>query len=263
MEEASRDALALAVAQHWTQFRSHLDLPAQVPELLRAPSLANLIAEASDIVVQVLDMRRFKSVYASDNVLEVSGFTANEINSHGVWRYFRNLSFRELGYHVRNARLISGQTKALPPRTHFSSALINGGIRTKTRTRKRILAKNFSLEFDEKGVQKYQLFLWKDASHLFRSEVVSWRHEWWVEGGEKVIWTFHADKLKFLDQDFFSARELEVLRMIGLGLSSKDIAEQLAISPLTVDNHRKNLIGRLQVKSTDGLVEVCKWLKLI
>src|SRR5262249_23318547 len=44
-----------------------------------------------------------------------------------------------------------------------------------------------------------------------------------------------------------TARELEVLRLIAIGLSNKDIADELYISVATVKRHVTNLYGKLGV----------------
>jgi len=49
-------------------------------------------------------------------------------------------------------------------------------------------------------------------------------------------------------------RELEILYYICEERSGKDISEILKISPNTVETHRKNLMKKLSVKSTVGLV---------
>jgi DNA-binding CsgD family transcriptional regulator len=50
-----------------------------------------------------------------------------------------------------------------------------------------------------------------------------------------------------------SERETEVLRHVALGLSNKEIADKLFISPHTVITHRKNITARLGIKSISGL----------
>jgi DNA-binding NarL/FixJ family response regulator len=52
-----------------------------------------------------------------------------------------------------------------------------------------------------------------------------------------------------------SARELEVLKLIVEENSNPEIAEQLFISIRTVDTHRRNLLEKLGVKNTAGLVK--------
>ena len=52
-----------------------------------------------------------------------------------------------------------------------------------------------------------------------------------------------------------SDREIEVLRLIAQEYSNGEIAEKLFISIRTVDTHRRNLLEKLQVKNTVGLVK--------
>lgn len=49
--------------------------------------------------------------------------------------------------------------------------------------------------------------------------------------------------------------EIEVLRLIAQEHSNIEIAEKLFISVRTVDTHRRNLLEKLQVKNTAGLVK--------
>ena len=56
-------------------------------------------------------------------------------------------------------------------------------------------------------------------------------------------------------QSPLSDREIEVLRLIAQEFSNGEIAEKLFISIRTVDTHRRNLLEKLQVKNTVGLVK--------
>jgi len=53
-----------------------------------------------------------------------------------------------------------------------------------------------------------------------------------------------------------TSREKEILMLISEGLTNKEIADQLYISPLTVDSHRKNLLAKFTVKNTAALVKL-------
>ena len=50
-------------------------------------------------------------------------------------------------------------------------------------------------------------------------------------------------------------REIEILKLIAQEYSNPEIAEELFISIRTVDTHRRNLIEKLGVKNTAGLVK--------
>jgi DNA-binding NarL/FixJ family response regulator len=60
-----------------------------------------------------------------------------------------------------------------------------------------------------------------------------------------------------------TAREQEVLRPLAEGLSSKEIAQKLFISPKTVENHRANIMNKLDLHSTIELVRYAAKLGLI
>lgn len=51
-----------------------------------------------------------------------------------------------------------------------------------------------------------------------------------------------------------TSREQEILQYIVDGLTSSEIADRLYISPRTVETHRSNLMQKLDIKNTAGLV---------
>ncbi len=55
------------------------------------------------------------------------------------------------------------------------------------------------------------------------------------------------------EKEGLSAREIDVLRLVALGHSNKEIADKLFISTHTVMSHRKNITEKLGIKSISGL----------
>ena len=55
-------------------------------------------------------------------------------------------------------------------------------------------------------------------------------------------------------RESLTSREIEVLELICQEYTAKEIAEKLFISHRTVEGHRKNLIDKLGVKNTAGLI---------
>jgi len=60
----------------------------------------------------------------------------------------------------------------------------------------------------------------------------------------------------YAKRPLITARELQVLRLIAYEYSSKEIAAKLFISYETTNSHRKNIMNKLGVKNTAGMVRV-------
>lgn len=62
--------------------------------------------------------------------------------------------------------------------------------------------------------------------------------------------------LNSADPPKISRREKEILRLIVEEYTMQEIAEKLFISPNTVENHRSNLLAKLNARNTAGLVRI-------
>ena len=74
---------------------------------------------------------------------------------------------------------------------------------------------------------------------------------------QKNIKQFFQDKLQgvnFKDVQKITPREQQVLQLFANGYNTKEIAERLKISFHTVNNHRKNMLKKLQLKNLSSLV---------
>jgi DNA-binding NarL/FixJ family response regulator len=76
---------------------------------------------------------------------------------------------------------------------------------------------------------------------------------------------FPLKEAKITDADYatLTPREQEVMRLLAEGLSSKEVAEKLFISPKTVENHRANIMNKLDLHSTIELIRYAAKLGLI
>ncbi|MBX7093973.1 MAG: response regulator transcription factor [Flavobacteriales bacterium] len=63
--------------------------------------------------------------------------------------------------------------------------------------------------------------------------------------------------------DDLTKREIEVIKLITEELTTQEISEKLFISPRTVDSHRRNLLQKIGVKNTAGLVKFALHYKII
>jgi DNA-binding NarL/FixJ family response regulator len=63
--------------------------------------------------------------------------------------------------------------------------------------------------------------------------------------------------------DGLTARELEVLQLVAQGLTSSQMAEQLTLSPLTVNSHVRSIYSKLGVTSRSGATRYAIKHKLV
>ncbi len=74
-----------------------------------------------------------------------------------------------------------------------------------------------------------------------------------------------SKETKITDRGYgaLTAREQQILRMLAEGLTTKVIAASLCLSPKTVENHRANIMDKLDLHSTIELVRYAAKLGLI
>jgi len=110
----------------------------------------------------------------------------------------------------------------------------------------------------EKGAKEYLL---KDAGGeemLNAIYAVSNGNTYYSRHASEVLIKHLTNGTKPNDEDVetpLTSRETEVLTLIASEYSNPEIAEKLCISIRTVDAHRRNLLDKLEVKNTAGLVK--------
>lgn len=77
---------------------------------------------------------------------------------------------------------------------------------------------------------------------------------------EKILASFshntqNINQVKIVPQIYLTERELVIIKLIALEYSGKMISEKLFISMNTVETHRKNLLKKLNLKSSIGLAK--------
>ncbi len=81
--------------------------------------------------------------------------------------------------------------------------------------------------------------------------------------GKVAFFLANSDKLELMSPQLdkvscqglgITDRELDVIRLISEGLSNKLIADKLELSTHTVNTHRKNIMAKLNIPNTAGIV---------
>ncbi|MFD2520908.1 response regulator transcription factor [Emticicia soli] len=119
----------------------------------------------------------------------------------------------------------------------------------------------FPLELDANGKPLLLFISIQDITHLMKGD------DYWIRGvfekEEKKVFVYHSSENRIVEQEILSEREKEVLKYIKQGLNTRQIADMLAISPNTVDNHRRNMLARTGTRDTTALVHLCKMMGIV
>lgn len=108
----------------------------------------------------------------------------------------------------------------------------------------------------EAGINGYLLKTTDKADLLHAIESIAKGQQVFSDPVSKMITESYLNGGKYSNNplDIITSRELDVLQLIAEGYSSKMIADELEISPRTVDTHRANLMHKLEIPNAAGLV---------
>ncbi|RYD82759.1 MAG: response regulator transcription factor [Sphingobacteriales bacterium] len=80
---------------------------------------------------------------------------------------------------------------------------------------------------------------------------------------QKILEQYHTVSDALKSTPVLTRREKEILQLLYEGLTGPQIAEKLFLSPFTVETHRKNLMQKLNVNSTQLMLRYAKENKFI
>ena len=259
VEEIEIQALKEELIANWIDDFDPKDNENQsLPDYLKNYFLINHIANQSNTIIQVIDMTNFKTVYTSPNCLQITGFTDVELNNTGFTYWLRTISMKQILFYVKSAKFINQKIKKLQPQElFFSNQCINLAFKDKKGENRSMISSNSCIEWVG-NKQKYQLILWRDVTEKFKNKSFSVRY---VIG--KETYHYFSNENKFKDGDLLTDKEFEILRLFYKGQSTKEIADNLSISPFTVDNHKKNLLSKFETTSMQNVLEISIFIGLL
>jgi DNA-binding CsgD family transcriptional regulator len=125
----------------------------------------------------------------------------------------------------------------------------------------RLLFRHYPLETTAEGVATISAITLDDVSHLMKSDFY-WAR---IECGRTTKRIHHMISTDKEDhpQDILSDREKSIVQLLAEGKESKEIGTTLFISSHTVDNHRRNMINKIGVRDTTGLIQICKMVGIV
>lgn len=250
-------AIAQQFIDLWTDATETKPERKDLPEYLKNQFLIDTIAQQSNTVIQVFDMNNFKTICTSPNCLEITGFTNNELNNFGVLYWLSTIPLKQSLFYIKSAQFVNQKIKKLAKNELlYYNQCINLAYKNKNGERKSMVSTNICIEW-KNNKQSYQLILWQDMTHKFKSKEFLVRYQ---IGSE--IYNYQSEIGKFKVGDILSLKEHKIIQFCKENITSKDIAEQLQISPHTVDNHKKNILNKLQTTTMNYVIEILNFIGL-
>lgn len=103
-------------------------------------------------------------------------------------------------------------------------------------------------------------FLSKDTSReelILAIETLHRNENYFGEKINNIVYRSYVKKINNPSELYhcLSDRETEIMTLVAEGLSNKEIANKLFISPRTIDTHKANILSKLNLSSTVDLVK--------
>lgn len=216
-----------------------------------------LILKHAPIVSFVLDLREQQFNYISSNTNEIFGYDSKDFTDKGLLFTNEIIHPEDLINTWKLLKKVWGFIIAVPSaeRGHYKFSFDYRTVKPDGVV-VRILEQIALLQQDSKGNITHILGIcnditsWKRSGNQIASITSSIDHS---------IHFFTCDDYeKGLSQTVLSKRELEIVKLLAQGNSSKYIAAKLCISFHTVNTHRQHMIEKTKTKNTGELVYFAK-----
>lgn len=256
LEISEIESLREELIANWTNnFEKNAFPNAELPAYLSNHFLVNQIANQSNTIIQIFDMNNFKTIYTSPNCLQITGFTDVELNNTGFTYWLRTLPIKQILFYIKSSQFVNEKLKKVAENDlHFSNQCINLAFKNKKGENRSMISTNSCIEWNG-NKQKFQLILWRDMTEKFKSPAFCVRYKI-----GKSVYNYSSAQAKHREGDILTDKEKEVISWFQQGFSSKIIADKMDLSPFTVDNHKKNILTKLQTNSMDSVSEILKFV---
>jgi DNA-binding CsgD family transcriptional regulator len=209
----------------------------------------------------IFDHIHFKILHISDNVESLGGYPAKDFLETNMLLALKLLDLEHSDFLYIWLKWAFSLHVKFTDLYNAKQAIAGIKVKHKEGHTMRLLFRHYALEQTEGGIPTIGAITVDDIGHLMKADFYWGR----IEHGknEKHIHHLMSTDKKDRLSDIITDREKDTLRLIAQGKESKEIGTLLHISSHTVDNHRRNMINKIGVRDTTGLVQICKMVGII
>lgn len=210
--------------------------------------IALMYSQVENVISVLSDMQENKSfVYQSKTASELGlNFKKNPAVINSIWEEEILKKIHpddKLKKYIHELRFFKMMDSLKPEERSFFNVTSRIKMKDKSNVYKFVQHRMFYFYSPSNGKLRFALCLYNislDQSLLLQSEFLM------VNSATGEI--IGEDKLNY--KNILSQRELEILKYVGEGFTSKEIADFLSISINTVSRHRQNILEKLNVKNS-------------
>jgi DNA-binding CsgD family transcriptional regulator len=125
-----------------------------------------------------------------------------------------------------------------------------------------LFSKGVPFQYDVNREFNFTFNYVQNIFHLIKKNVSSYWIRMTYGQNHEFVRTFHS-VTGYSKRDLLSQQEKKILSLIAEDVSTKEISDQLSISPNTVSNHRSNMIDRLGARDATALVQLAKMAAIL
>lgn len=216
--------------------------------------------------ISIFNTQSQRVLYMSDNYLDVMGYkcTEAEYKRWSTYYWMRDLPIAQSWFFMQMTLFFKQTVQPLLRKAKDSKSLNwymhNFLLHPPKSNLRHISLTGLALELTPDGSMPVMMLIIKEVGSLIKED-----SPWWatfnINNGTDFY--FHQNEKKFQKGSILTDREVEILLLIKAGKETKYIAEQLNISPHTVDKHRKNMLERTGAKDISTLLQLCEIGKII
>ena len=210
----------------------------------------------------VCKMDTLKPFFVSKNVERILGYTQEEFISMGekIWQKVMAIDQPDFWEHLLEWKsnfknvVPESETIVRHKRVYCGISFLEKGGAIK-----RCIV-YYETTYNKSGaLANLSTIYFKDITHFYKSNDYWMYFQNYTE--DKVYDRLYS--INGMQNNIITSREMDVLKLVADGKSTKEVAKILYISPETVSQHRKNMIKRTNTKDTSGLIYICKICGLI
>ena len=245
----------------WNELRSSIQLAASYKE--KWPNLIPVfeqISEQNAVFIMIWNMVTNRIIYVVDKRGVLGYSTSMYLAENGVDFLMSNHSLESLRY------IVTMQQHAIKYLEEFTGDVTKVIINLEATVKKysgeysHFLQQTVCIETDSEGSPFLFLSYVYDITYLKKNGTANLVIK---TPGEINWWNFNFDKNCLEPVQPLSRQEKKILSLLAEGKSSKEIANQLFISPSTVDTHRRHLLEKTNCIDSTGMVTYAKLVGLL